>query len=204
MELKDQQDHKIITIIGASGHGKVCADIARLNGYNKIVFLDDDKSLTHCGEYPVVGTTEKVPSGDLFVAIGNAEIRKKFCEQYYNQLVTLIHPSAVIAKDSSIGSGTVIMANTVVNPGSAVGDGCIINTSASIDHDNTIGNYTHISVGAHTAGTVKIGDNVWLGIGAIVSNNINICSDCIIGAGTVVIRNIDEVGTYIGVPARKL
>ena len=192
MELKQ---HKCITIIGASGHGRVCADIAKLNGYEKIQFLDDDKSLTHCGEYPVVGTTDIVPSGDLFVAIGNNEIRKRFCSKYHDQLVTLIHPSAVIAADSHIGPGTVIMADAVVNPGSIIGDGVIINTDASVDHDNTIGNFTHIAVGAHTAGTVKIGDEVWLGIGAVVSNNVNICSRCVIGAGAVVIKDIDEAGT---------
>lgn len=201
MELKQ---HKCITIIGASGHGKVCADIAKLNGYEKIQFLDDDTSLTYCGEYPVIGSTDTVPFGDLFVAIGNNKIRKKFCSKYHDQLVTLIHPSAVIASDSRIGPGTVIMANTVVNPGSIIGDGVIINTAASVDHDNTIGNFTHIAVGAHTAGTVKIGECVWLGIGAVVSNNVNICSGCVIGAGAVVIKDIDEAGTYIGVPARKM
>ena len=34
---------KKIIIIGASGHGKVVADVARLNGYDEIVFLDDSK-----------------------------------------------------------------------------------------------------------------------------------------------------------------
>lgn len=196
--------HKSITIIGASGHGKVCADIAKLNGYENIQFLDDDKSLMHCGQYPVVGATCDVTAGDLFVAIGNNAIRKKFCEQYKEQLVTLIHPSAVIAEDVKIGTGTVVMADAVINPGSVIGNGCIINTSSSIDHDNVIGNFTHIAVGTHTAGTVKIGNQVWLGIGSVVSNNVNICSGCVIGAGAVVIKDIDESGTYIGVPARML
>ena len=31
-----------LVIIGASGHGKVIADIAKLNGYKEIIFLDDD------------------------------------------------------------------------------------------------------------------------------------------------------------------
>lgn len=198
------KEHKSITIIGASGHGRVCADIAKLNGYEQIQFLDDDKSLKYCGEYPVIGTTEDVPSGDLFVAIGNNDIRKKFCREHHEHLVTLIHPSAVIAKDVQIGKGSVVMANAVINPGSVIGDGGIINTSASVDHDNAIGNFTHIAVGAHTAGTVKIGECVWLGIGAVVSNNVNICSGCVIGAGAVVIKDIDEAGTYIGVPARMI
>jgi sugar O-acyltransferase (sialic acid O-acetyltransferase NeuD family) len=197
-------EHKCITIIGASGHGKVCADIARLNGYEKIQFLDDDPAVTHCGEYEVIGNTDYVPAGDLFVAIGNNEIRKKFCEEYKELLVALIHPSAVIAEGVTLGTGTVVMADAVINPGSVIGDGCIINTASSVDHDNVIGNFTHIAVGAHTAGTVKIGECVWLGIGAIVSNNVNICSGCVIGAGAVVIKDIVEAGTYIGVPAKKM
>ena len=32
---------KIIYLYGASGHGLVCADIARACGYDKIIFLDD-------------------------------------------------------------------------------------------------------------------------------------------------------------------
>ena len=31
-----------LIIIGASGHGKVVADIAKLNGYTNIAFLDDE------------------------------------------------------------------------------------------------------------------------------------------------------------------
>ena len=204
MDLIDQKDHKSITIIGASGHGKVCADIAKLNGYERIQFLDDDPAVTHCSEYRVIGNTDYVPDGDLFVAIGNNEIRKKFCEEYRDQLVTLIHPSAVVAEGVTVGKGTVVMADAVINPGSVIGDGCIINTASSVDHDNLIGNFTHIAVGAHTAGTVKIGDEAWLGIGAVVSNNVNICSRCVIGAGAVVIKDIDEAGTYIGVPARMI
>lgn len=30
-----------LVIIGAGGHGRVCAEIAELNGYKKILFLDD-------------------------------------------------------------------------------------------------------------------------------------------------------------------
>ena len=34
---------KKLIIIGASGHGKVIADIAIKNGYETIVFLDDNE-----------------------------------------------------------------------------------------------------------------------------------------------------------------
>ena len=44
-----------LVIVGASGHGKVIADIAKLNGYDDIVFLDDDEAVTECAGYPVIG-----------------------------------------------------------------------------------------------------------------------------------------------------
>lgn len=48
-----------LVIIGASGHGKVIADIAILNGYKDIVFLDDDANIKECAGFPLVGATSE-------------------------------------------------------------------------------------------------------------------------------------------------
>lgn len=193
-----------LAIIGASGHGRVVADVAALNGYDEIVFLDDDETLTECGGYPVVGTSDDAPDGPVFVAIGNAEIRKRLTERYAaRELPTLVHPRAIVSRDCSIGRGTVIMAGAVVNPGAAIGQSCIVNTCASVDHDCIIGDFVHVSVGARVCGTVKIGERTWVGAGAVLKNNICVCGGCMIGAGAVVIRDIHEAGTYVGVPAER-
>ena len=189
-----------LIIIGASGHGKVVADIARLSGYTDIIFLDDDDSITSCAEYPVVGRSDMPIEGDAFVAIGNTEIREQLSKN--RNLITLVHPNAVVADGVEIGEGTVVMPGVVINPGVSIGRGCIINTSSSIDHDCAIGDYSHISVGAHLCGTVSVGVMTWIGAGSTVSNNINICDRCMIGAGAVVIKDIIVPGTYVGVPAR--
>lgn len=198
--------NKRLIIIGASGHGKVVADIAMLKGYREIVFLDDNETIKTCGKYPVVGKTNDLTcfDGDVFVGIGNANIRKSLMARYCDRTFpVLVHPSAVIAEDVVLGIGTVVMAGAVVNSGTTIGKGCIINTCSSVDHDCTIEDYVHVSVGSHISGTVVIGDSTWIGAGVTVSNNVNICSGCMIGAGAVVVKNINEVGTYIGVPARK-
>ena len=199
---------KKITIIGASGHGKVIADIARLNGYDDISFIDDNTDLVSCGNYKVIGTTDCISrlDGDYVVGIGNPTVRKDFMETLSDKgktLVTLIHPQAVIGEDVTIGTGTVIMANAVVNPGTRIGNGVIINTCSSVDHDCGIGDYVHVAVGAHVCGTVSIGEKTWIGAGATIINNICICDNCIVGAGAVVVNNVNEKGIYIGVPARK-
>ena len=197
--------NKRLIIIGASGHGKVVADIAMLRGYIEIIFLDDDESIKLCGRYPVVGKTSDLPNydGEVFIGIGNAKIRKSLMEKHYDRLFpTLVHPNAVIAQDITLGIGTVVMAGAVVNSGSIIGKGCIINTCSSVDHDCVIEDYVHISVGSHISGTVVIGESTWIGAGVTVSNNVYICSGCMVGAGAVVVKNIDVEGTYIGVPAK--
>ena len=201
---------KRLIIIGASGHGKVVADIAEHCGYKDISFLDDSTSIRTCMGYPVVGTTkdiEKFADTDFFVAVGNAKIRRMILRNIISEgknVPTLIHPKAVIASNVTIGKGTVVMAGAVINPDSEIGEGCIVNTGATVDHDNQINNYIHVSVGSHLAGTVTIGQLTWIGAGAVVSNNINICGGCMIGAGAVVIKDINVSGTYAGVPARKI
>lgn len=196
-----------LIIVGASGHGKVVADIARLNGYEEIVFLDDNASLHHCLDYPVVGQTDmlKTLDGDLFVAIGNAELRSKIMNAHPDRsFPRLIHPGAVVADSAQLGEGTVVMAGAVINPDAVIGRGCIINTASSVDHDCHLGDFVHVAVGAHLCGTVEVQDYTWIGAGTTVSNNLYITEKCMIGAGSLVIKNITSSGTYYGSPARKM
>lgn len=200
-----------LIIIGASGHGKVVADIAiKMNKWQSIAFLDDDESIKTSMGLEVIGRTADAftykDEADFFVAIGSNTTREKIQEKLIEQginVICLIHPSAVIGTNVEIGFGSVVMAGVVINSSSRIGNGCIINTSSSIDHDNVIENYVHISPGVNMAGTVKVGKGSWIGIGSVVSNNVNICSSCKVGAGAVVVKNITEPGTYVGVPARR-
>lgn len=202
--------NKKIVIIGASGHGKVVADIAKLNGYDEILFLDDDKSKTSCGNYKVAGTSKEITKYrdyDFIIAIGNNKIREKISDTLEKENIkqtVLIHPTAVIDETATIKEGTVVMANAVINASVQIGRSCIINTASSIDHDCIINDFVHVSPGVHVAGTVTIGRNTWLGIGSTVINNLEICSNCIIGAGSTVIKDIKEEGTYIGSPAERM
>lgn len=201
--------NKRLAIVGASGHGKVIADMAKKLGYTDIVFFDDNETLTECNGYAVVGTGRDVKmfsDREFVVAIGNAQIRKKIqqgLEDSGLHITTLIHPNAVIGENVALGAGTIVMAGAVVNPCVQVGRGCIINTCASVDHDCLIGDFVHVSVGAHVAGSVTIGDKTWIGAGATVSNNVAIVGECMVGAGAVVIKDIKDSGTYVGVPARR-
>ena len=201
-----------LIIIGASGHGKVVADIAiKMNKWQSIAFLDDDESIKTSMGLEVIGKTADAftykDEADFFVAIGSnatrENIQEKLIEEGLN-IVSLIHPSVVIGTDVEIGIGSVVMAGVVINSSTRIGKGCIINTSSSLDHDSMIEDYVHISPGVNMAGTVKVGNGSWIGIGSVISNNVNICSGCKVGAGAVVVKDITEPGTYVGVPVRRV
>jgi sugar O-acyltransferase (sialic acid O-acetyltransferase NeuD family) len=203
---------KKLLIIGASGHGKVVADIAiKMNKWKAISFLDDNINIEPPLGLDVIGTTNDyykyVDNYEMFVGIGNNLTRKKIfeiLEKTGANIPVLIHPNAVIGQQVDIGQGTVVMAGAIINSYTRVGKGCIVNTGSTIDHDNKIGDFVHISPGAHLAGTVSVGNCSWLGIGSIVSNNIKITNDCIIGAGAVVVKDLNKSGVYVGVPVRRI
>lgn len=201
---------KRLCIIGASGHGKVVADIAlKMGKYEELFFLDDAIE-GNCMGFPVLGKTNLVCSfletAEIFVAIGNAEIRAKFLEALIGagtKIPILIHPNTSVGRNVSIGEGTVLMAGAVINPDSKIGRGCIINTAASVDHECVLDDYVHVAVGAHLCGNVKIEKHTWIGAGTTVRNNISICGQCIVGVGSVVTRDIKESGIYVGCPVKK-
>ena len=196
-----------LVIIGAGGHGRVCGEIAELIGYKEVLFLDD-------GNVPgvnIVGSSVEfikyIDSADLFVGIGNNQIRGRMSEeilQIGGSVATLIHPHSIISRTASVGVGSVVMAGAVINAGAEIGDGVIINTCSSVDHDCRIGDYSHISVGAHLAGTVSVGKSSFVGAGATIINNISVCENCMVGAGAVMINNANLEGVYVGVPARRI
>ena len=54
---------------------------------------------------------------DFFVAIGNPQVRRRMQEMLLTagkQVTTLIHPSAVIGEDVTLGTGTLVAAGAVI------------------------------------------------------------------------------------------
>ena len=197
--------NKQLVIIGASGHGKVAADIAKkMNAWEKIIFLDDFSKSDVLLNCPIIGKSNlKInykENSDFFVAIGNQKVRRQILEELFENkfnITTLIHPLAILDDTVIIDQGSIVMAGVVINSSVEIGKGCIINTSSSIDHDCQLKDFIHLSPGVHLAGNVKISDNTWLGIGSIVINNIEINQNIVVGAGSVVVNHLKKEGVTI-------
>jgi len=202
-----------MAIIGASGHGKVIADMALLLGYSDVVFFDDAwPKKSSVGSWSIVGTTESL-LGSFFefdavsVGIGDNRIRlEKYAILAASNapLVTLVHPAAVVSDFAQVGPGSVICAGAVVNVDAVLGSSVVVNTRATVDHDCRLEDGVHIAPGANISGNVHVGTNSWIGVGACVKQGISIGSDVLVGAGAAVVSDISDGMTVAGIPARPI
>lgn len=196
---------KNVYLYGASGHGKVVAEILEKNGAGISGVFDDNPAVTRLLDYPVLGAfaPDRFPAAaQMVVTVGNNRIRRRIAQQVSAPFATAIHPAANLSVRSSIGAGTVVMAGVSVNSGTVIGQHAILNTNCAVDHDCELGDFVHISPNAALAGNVKVGEGTHIGIGACVIQGIIIGRWVTIGAGTVVITDVPDYAVIVGNPGR--
>jgi sugar O-acyltransferase (sialic acid O-acetyltransferase NeuD family) len=205
-----------LVILGAGGHGRVCAEIAATGGnYRSIAFSDDSmergsRVLEWSVEFRDADLPDRARDAEFVVGVGQTGLgasRQRLFEWlkgHHLRLATLVSPTATVSASAAIGEGTVVAHSALVQISARIGANCIVNSRALVEHDCRIGDHVHLSTGSILNGGATVGDRTLVGSGAIVNHGIRICADAVIGSGSVVVRNLMEPGTYVGVPARRL
>lgn len=200
---------KKIAIYGASGHGKVVADVAVACGYEIAFFVDDDASKLEFYGRKVYrfGAVQNMVNISFALGLGSNHARaEKFfmLKEFGFGTPLLVHPSTIVSSTVHLQEAVVVMPNVVINASANISKGVILNSSCVVEHDCVIGEFAHISPLAGLAGGVNIGKRVHIGIGAKVIQGIKIGADSIVGAGGVVVGDIGEKVLAVGVPAKEI
>jgi acetyltransferase-like isoleucine patch superfamily enzyme len=137
-------------------------------------------------------------------------------------LAAVIHPSADVSADATIGQRTSIWNRVQVREGAVIGDDCIVGKDAYVDFGVHIGDRCKIQNGALVYHGVTVEPGVFIGPGAILTNDrfprsitpdgalagpddwtvstITLRYGCSIGAGAVVVAG-NDVGRFATVGA---
>jgi len=124
------------------------------------------------------------------------------CRRRGFELVSAIHPTAIILDDAKIAPGVWINAGSMIGYKAEIEAGVIVNSGAQIDHHNVLRACCQVDPGVVTAGFVALGDCSHIHTGAVIINRVEIGADAVIGAGSVVLENIPAGCTAVGVPAK--
>ncbi|KGE19335.1 acetyltransferase [Paenibacillus wynnii] len=203
-----------IIVFGAGGHAKAVIDVIEKAGLYEIIgILDSYKtpgSIVY--GYEILGDEQVVSNmgGQIYggiIAIGDNWRRSQLVNQLTSihpdfNFISAVHPSAMVAKGTVIGQGSVIMAGAVIGSDTIIGDHCILYSQASVDHDSTLGNFVTFAPNTATGGNVHIGDFSVISIGANIIHSIVIGEHTVIGAGSTVLSNISDYCVAYGTPAR--
>ena len=120
---------------------------------------------------------------------------------------SLVHPSVRFDRRPGavrFGSGVMICAGTTLTTEVVLEDFVHVNLHCTIAHCAHIGAFSTLSPGCHVSGGVRLGERCFLGAGAVIAENLRIAPGTVIGAGATVVKHIDEPGTYVGTPARRM
>jgi sugar O-acyltransferase (sialic acid O-acetyltransferase NeuD family) len=205
-----------VIVIGGSDQGRQVIDAIDARGDHAVVGVLD-RAMTGASDvagYPMLGRddelrgcAERVGADGYVVAIGDnfargAVLDRADAECADLTLITVAHPTAVIARDATIGAGSILLAGSVVSNGCVVGRGVLLGTRASIDHDVHVDDNASLGPGATTGGGVSIGRATAIGLGAGIIHGVTIGADTVVGAGALVLADLPAGVVAYGHPAR--
>lgn len=194
-------------IIGAGGFGReVYWSLSPMERVNTVFFVDDEYwdntdekilplSLFNTSEYEIV------------IAVGNPKDRFNIVQKLpkTTKFFTHINPSVqILGPDVEIGEGSIICAGTIITTNVKLGKHTHLNLQTTIGHDCEIGDYFTTAPGAKISGNCKIHDMVYVGTNASIKEKLSVHSLTTVGSNATVVKNIEESGTYVGVPTKKI
>jgi sugar O-acyltransferase (sialic acid O-acetyltransferase NeuD family) len=209
---------KNLVILGCGDVGRyvlhAITEINQRSGtWNVLGFIDDNDTFhgKQIEGIPVLGESTWVkdhPDLAYVIALSEPKTKQRLSEdlRIYGCTVfpSIVHPNTWIARNVTIGEGTIIYPGTSINVDSKIGKFVMINMNCAIGHDVVIEDYTFFAPNVGIGGNSHISTECNVGLGASIIQSIDIGKRTMIGAGAVVINSVGDNQTVVGVPAKPM
>ncbi|MCH4822755.1 acetyltransferase [Gramella lutea] len=200
-----------LVIFPFNGNGLEALDCLDPGKFDFIGFIDDDSN-KKSDEFQIFsrGILQKNPDLRILAVPGGPEsfIRRKeiISSLRINEerFVTVVHPSASIGRNVSLGRNCLIMSGVVLTSNSIIEDHVCILPNSIIHHDSRIGSYTLIGSKVVIAGSTSVGSNCYIGSGSNIKNGLSIGEKSLIGMGSNILKDVQANSKMVGNPARNL
>jgi sugar O-acyltransferase (sialic acid O-acetyltransferase NeuD family) len=189
----------IKALIGNGGHAR---EVMAQMGIKLIRFVDDQ----YMSNDTLPLSKLDIDKYEVMVAIADPRDRYDTIQRLPKgvRFFTFVHPTALIMDDVEIGEGSFIGANSILTTNIKIGKHAILNRGNHIGHDCVIGDFFSAMPGSVVSGNVRIYDLVYLGNNSTIKEKLSIHSLTTIGMNGAVVKHIEESGTYVGVPVKKI
>lgn len=186
-------------LVGYGGHAR---EVMSQMGETLPCFVDDEYMNEHTLPLSQFNPNEY----EVMVVLGGSKERFDMVNKLpkNTKYFSWVHPTSLIMGDVEIGEGSFIGVNCILTTNIKIGKHAILNRGNQIGHDCVIGDYFSMMPGAIVSGNVRIYDAVYMGCNSSIREKLSIHSLCTIGMGAAVVKNINDSGTYVGVPTKKL
>lgn len=204
-----------LIIVGGGGFGREllswaadCEEAGTLPALGGV--LDDDASILdgYGAAVGVIGSIsdfQPAATDRLVIAIGDPATKRRVVEMLAGrggQFISLIHPTAVLARSAQLGEGVVFCPLSMASANARVGRFVIVNTMSSLGHDTQVGDYSTLSAHIDLTGFVALGEGVMVGSGARIVPKVKVGDGATIGAGSIVYRAVAANSTVYAQPAK--
>lgn len=139
----------------------------------------------------------------ILIAIGYSKMNTirenifKKCKKLGFSIASYISSTAIIAGNSVLGEGNIILEDVLIQPFVQIGDCNIIWYKSAIAHNCNIGDFNTFAGMSSVSGDVVIENNCFIGNNSTIKDKLTIANYTLVGAGSYINYNTSEYDVFV-------